>query len=160
MLPQRKPLRLPNYDYSQNGVYFITFCTREKRVCLWDTSVGTRIARPQEEPPLSQWGRVTEGVILQIPVHYPMVTVDAYVVMPNHVHLLLRIAREDGRAMRVPTVATIVNQLKGAVTKQIGRRIWQTRYYDHIIRDDMDYRARYEYIRDNPRRWDEDEYHA
>ena len=78
--------------------------------------------------------------------------------MPNHVHILLRIQHESGRAMRAPTISQIINQLKGYSTKQIGHAIWQRSYYDHIIRDEADYTARYNYILDNPRRWAEDEY--
>ncbi len=60
--------------------------------------------------------------------------------------------------MRAPTISRVINQLKGVVTKQIGYSIWQRSFYDHIIRDDADYAARYDYILDNPRRWAEDEY--
>ena len=132
-------------------------------------SVGARIARPQtgttppvpydlDNLPLSAAGQVVQTAIDQIPTHYPNVSVVNAVVMPNHVHLLLRFGAGGGRAMRAPTVSRVINQLKGAVTKQLGYRIWQRSYYDHIVRDREDFAVRYNYILNNPRRWMEDEY--
>ena len=87
MLPRRKPNRLKNYDYSRPNAYFITFCTDGRRNLLWN-DVGASIARPQDVP-LSSYGRIVDQTINDIPKHYPMITVDQYTVMPNHVHLLL-----------------------------------------------------------------------
>ena len=155
----RKSLRLDGYDYSAQGAYFVTFCVRDMQPLLWNAPVGARIARPTDALPLSPAGHVVQTAIEQIPLHYPGVFVDNSVIMPNHVHILLRIQHEGGRAMRAPTISQIINQLKGYSTKQIGRAIWQRSYYDHIIRDEADYTARYNYILDNPRRWAEDEYY-
>ena len=155
----RKALRLDGYDYSAQGAYFVTFCVRDMQPLLWHAPVGARIARPTDALPLSPAGHIVQAAIEQIPLHYPCVFVDNSVVMPNHVHILLRIQHESGRAMRAPTISQIINQLKGYSTKQIGHAIWQRSYYDHIIRDGADYTARYNYILDNPRRWAEDEYY-
>lgn len=153
-LPKRKNIRLKEYNYSSTGAYFITICTINRRCFLWET-VGTGIARP---PRLSQYGNVVENAIQNIPIHYNGVNVDAYVVMPNHVHLLLRMdSEENGRAMPVPTVSTIIQQTKGYVTKQIGCSIWQSRFYDHVIRDQTDYDDIYRYIENNPLQWELDE---
>ncbi|MBQ1473690.1 MAG: transposase, partial [Ruminococcus sp.] len=89
----------------------------------------------------------------------PSVHVDNFVIMPNHVHLLLFLYCDDGRAMLVPTVARVVQQLKGVITKHIGYSIWQTRFYDHVIRTERDYRDIYTYIDNNPAHWAEDEYY-
>ena len=64
---------------------------------------------------------------------------------------------EDGRAKRAPTVSTMINQFKGAVTKQLGENIWQKLFYDHIIRDGRDYEEISKYIYENPLKWEEDE---
>jgi len=152
--PKRKNIRLQKYDYSQNGAYFITICIKNRRCILWD-SVGTGIARP---PRLSHYGRVVENAIQNIPKHYTGTTIDAYAVMPNHIHLLLRmLGNEDGRAMPVPTISTIVQQMKGYVTKQLGIGIWQARFYDHVIRNQSDYDDAYRYIENNPLQWELDE---
>ncbi|MBR6921224.1 MAG: hypothetical protein IKH51_03420 [Clostridia bacterium] len=71
--------------------------------------------------------------------------------MPDHIHLLLSIrADENGRPMVAPTVSRIVQQLKGYVTKRIGRPIWQKLFYDHIIRSKEDYNEHLKYIYENP----------
>ena len=155
-LPKRKSIRLSDYDYSQNGAYFITICTKDRQCVLWD-SVGTGIARP---PRLSHYGTVVDNAIQNIPKHYAGTSIDTYAVMPNHVHLLLRIAGDkDGRAMPVPTISIIVQQMKGYVTKQLGVGIWQTRFHDHVIRNQSDYDEAYRYIENNPLQWEQDELH-
>ena len=154
-LPIRKPHRLKNYDYSTPGAYFITICTQDHKCVLWDT-VGASIARPQT-PPLSNWGRIVDSAIRNIPSHYPGVSVDRYVVMPNHVHLLLHIHTDaDGRPMAAPTVSTVVQQFKGSVSKQIGHSIWQKLFHDHVIRNNADYRQIWQYIDSNPVNWKKD----
>lgn len=153
-IPQRKNIRLREYDYRSAGAYFVTICTQNRRCCLWET-VGTGIARP---PKLSQYGHIVEKALQNIPICYAGVSVDKYAIMPNHVHLLLRIdAKENGRAMPVPTISTIIQQTKGYVTKQIGYRIWQSRFHDHVIRDQTDYDDIYRYIENNPTQWELDE---
>ena len=79
---------------------------------------------------------------------------DAYVIMPNHVHLLVRFTENC-----CPKLGQIIQQLKGAVTKQCGTPIWQEKYYDHVIRDEADYMTKYQYIQNNPAKWLEDEYY-
>ena len=153
--PQRKQNRLRNYDYSLPGAYFITICTHERENLFWET-VGASIARPQKVN-LSACGQVVDSAIKEIPKHYAAVSLDHYVVMPNHVHLLLQInALESGRAMHAPTISTVVQQLKGAVTKQIGHSVWQKLFYDHIVRGDKDYAMIWEYIENNPAKWMDD----
>ena len=148
-LPKRKPNRLPDFDYRTPGAYFITICTKDRKCLLWDT-VGASIARPQ----LSQYGLVVQKAICDIPNHYPAISIDHYVVMPNHVHLLLQINTDaDGRPMVAPTISTVVQQFKGIVFKQIGHSIWQKLFHDHVIRNAADYTKIWEYIENNPLQW-------
>jgi REP element-mobilizing transposase RayT len=148
-LPKRKPNRLPNFDYRTPGAYFITICTKDRKCLLWDT-VGASIARPQ----LSKYGLVVQKAICDISNHYPAISIDHYVVMPNHVHLLLQINTDaDGRPMVAPTISTVVQQLKGIVSKQIGHSIWQKLFHDHVIRNAADYTKIWEYIENNPLQW-------
>lgn len=102
---------------------------------------------------------MVETAIHNISVHYPAVHVDNYVIMPNHIHLLLFLYCDDGRPLVVPTISRIVQQLKGYVTKRIGHAIWHPRFYDHVIRTERDYRDISLYIDNNPARWAEDEYY-
>ena len=94
---------------------------------------------------------MVEQAIKHIPNIYSAVMVDDYVIMPDHIHLLLIIQNDlNGRPMAAPTISQIVNQMKGYVSKQIGQPIWQKSFYDHIIRDIKDYEFHIKYIRENP----------
>ena len=154
-LPKRKFTRLKEYDYSSEGVYFITMCVKDKKPLLWD-NVGASIARPLDTM-LSAYGKIVDDAIRQIPTHYNSVKIDNYVVMPNHIHLLLSIESDiDGRAMLAPTISQVVQQMKGYVSKQIGYSIWQKLFIDHIIRNERDYIEHYTYIDNNPAKWELD----
>lgn len=154
-LPKRKPNRLAEYDYSQPGAYFIAICTKEKQNMFWD-NIGASIARPSDLL-LSANGKIVEEAILSISKHYPMISVDNYVVMPNHIHLLLQIhTDENGRAMLAPTISKVVQQMKGYVSKKIGTSIWQKLFHDHVIRGKQDYLKIWEYIDNNPKQWELD----
>ena len=101
-LPKRKPNRLKEYDYSSPGVYFITICTKDRRNLFWENA-GASITRPPDVQ-LSEYGKIVDSAIRNIPVYYPAISIDSYTVMPNHIHLLLQInADENGRAMLAPT---------------------------------------------------------
>ena len=90
-LPKRKPNRLQNYDYSSNGGYFVTICTEGREKTLSEI-VGDGFPVPKRP------GEIAEQMILQIPKRYAGVTVEQYVVMPNHIHMLIRIdSMMDGR---------------------------------------------------------------
>lgn len=154
-LPKRKRNRLGNFNYSMPGAYFITICTQDRKNLLWD-GVGASIARPQDVV-LSGCGMVVDTAIRHITRVYPSVVVDHYVIMPNHIHLLLRIKSDgDGRAMLAPTVSKVIQQMKGYVTKQIGWSIWQKLFHDHVIRNEQDYQKIWNYIEGNPMKWAED----
>ena len=158
-LPKRKNNRLSDFDYSLPHAYFITICTDKRRNLFWRKLGKTEVCF--EGDPLSENGKKIRQVITEVAQHYPAVSVDKYVIMPNHVHLLLRINTDcDGRPMAAPTISTLVNQMKGAATKQIGFPIWQKGFYDHVIRSNDDYRDIWNYIEANPFRWYEDELYS
>ena len=154
-LPKRKPNRLKSYDYSMPGAYFVTICTKERKCILWET-VGASIACPQDVI-LSHPGKIVDAAIRGIPKHYPAITVDKYVIMPNHIHLLLQIhGDQNGNPVSTSPVSIVIQQMKGYVTKQLGCSIWQKLYHDHVIRDEQDYRMIWNYIEGNPMKWTED----
>ncbi len=153
--PVRKKNRLTGFDYSSLNAYFITICTHQRQKLFW-TAVGAIICRPPDLP-LSPCGQVVRSAIETIPQRYPAYILEHYVIMPNHIHLLLRIqADENGRPMVAPTVSTIVAQMKGVVTKQVGMNIWQKSFHDHIVRTEADYQGIWTYIDNNPIMWAED----
>ena len=148
-VPKRKPIRLTEYDYSIPGAYFITLCTANRAKILWKP-VGADIIRPNGLP-LSTVGKIVEQGILQIPEHYENIYIDKYCIMPDHVHLILRIdSGPDGRIISAPTISTVVGSMKRWVSRQVGRSIWQKAFYDHCIRNQQDYNEIWEYIQYNP----------
>ena len=148
-LPKRKPIRIANYDYSTPGAYFITVCTANREKIFWN-SVGADIIRPQDLP-LSTAGKIAEQGILQMTEHYENVVVDMYCIMPDHIHMILRMESVmDGRIISAPTVSTVVGSMKRWVSRQVGKPIWQKSFYDHGIRNQQDYDEIWEYIENNP----------
>jgi len=155
-LPVRKNIRLEGYDYSQNGCYFVTICVKDRCKLLGKIApVGAHIVRPL----LSNMGKTVEQAVNNIPIYHDSVKIDKYVIMPNHIHMILAIDRGNGRTLFAPTVSQIVKQCKEYITKQIGCSIWQKSFHDRIIRDDEEYENAWQYIDENPARWEEDEYY-
>lgn len=159
-MPRRKQIRLQNYDYSTPGAYFVTICTHERRCILSEIAVGAAISRPPEVW-LTPYGEIVDLAIRNIPSAYPNVSVDHSVIMPNHVHLILRIHPvESGRMISAPTLSTIVGQMKRWASKQANTALWQKSYHEHVIRSEDDYLQIWEYIENNPAKWAEDRYYA
>ena len=155
-LPKRKPNRLTGYDYSQPGCYFLTICSKDREhlfgyVVGADVPIGPHVQ-------LSEIGAIVEQTISQIP------SVDKYIVMPNHVHILLRlpVANNGPMGTSAPTqsVPWIVRYLKRTVTMACGKTVWQRGYHDHIIRNEADYLRIWDYIDTNPAKWREDCYYC
>ena len=155
--PKRKMRRLKDHDYSQTGGYFITFCTENRAPVLSRITVGKAALRlPQVE--LTEYGRITEKYIQNISVAYPHISVENYVIMPNHVHLLLLVG-DGGQGAARPTVSAVVRSIKALVRKETGKSLFQNSFYDHILRDEQDFLIHWDYIETNPGKWAEDEYH-
>ena len=165
--PERKPIRLKSWDYSAPGAYFVTICTREKRCIL------SRIARPSvgdvgagvldgPRVRLSAIGRIVDKTIQSMNNHYDPVSFDRYVIMPNHIPLLIRITGDGSSRTPTPTNAIIpacISTLKRMTNQLCGEKLWQRSYYDHIIRNEDDYRHIAEYIEANPTRWTDDRFY-
>ena len=157
-LLKRKPNRIAEYDYSQTGAYFITICTHNRKKML-SKIVGTPLPGcPHEAVQLLWHGEIADGVIRRMDAFYANVSVERYVVMPDHVHLLICINEPTGHPRTgVPTrtsvIARFVGTFKRFCNKEYGENIWQSRYYDHVIRNQQDYNEVWEYIENNPRKW-------
>ena len=148
-LPNRKQIRIKNYDYATPGAYFITVCTANRDKIFWN-SVGADIIRPGSLP-LSASGKIAEQTVLQIASHYENIVVDKYCIMPDHIHLILRIeSNTSGRMVSAPTISTVVGSMKRWVSRQIGKPIWQKSFYEHSIRNQQDYDEIWTYIDNNP----------
>jgi REP element-mobilizing transposase RayT len=192
--PTRKPNRLRHYDYSRNGAYFVTVCVKDGRELLGRivgddgnrpvyTESGIAVGDDGNRPvyiELSKYGKIVETEIKNIPLIRKEIRIDHYVIMPNHVHMIACITRDEGnrpaytepggiavgddgnrpenqRADCHPplrkSIPNMVQGFKGAVTRRIGFSIWQRSYNDHIIRNEEDYNRVAEYIGNNPRTW-------
>ena len=204
----RKGIRLPAYDYSSEGAYFVTVCTDGKRrilselptigadsvrpyalsgsangadnsICshalpgatvVADDSVrhhvltGATVAaddsvRPTVPTILTPIGKIIEDCILSLPLHNHGIRLDKYVVMPNHIHLLLRFVPAEGGQSR-PPLQKVMQSLKSVTTRKCWQfgisKLWQRSFYDHVIRNETDYLKIWQYIEENPLRWSED----
>ena len=161
---KRKHSRLKTYDYTNSGCYFITFCTKDRGHVL--SSIVGRGALTPPRVELTNIGKIAAEVIERTSVVYPGISIDNYVIMPNHVHLLIRISPVDG-GVRAPrptengsvSITEVIKAMKSITTRKIGTKIWQTSFYDHVIRNDEDYQTRFRYIKENPAKWQQDKYY-
>lgn len=157
--PIRKPTRLKNFDYSAAGYYFITICTKEKQKILCDIVGGGAHDAPKIV--LSGTGEIVEKYILSSN-NIDNLTVDKYVIMPNHIHLILAVENNGMSRAPSPTnniISHAISTLKRFVNKEVGRNIFQRSFHDHIIRGENDYREIWEYIETNPQKWETDEFY-
>ena len=152
--PIRKPTRLKAWDYSKPGYYFVTICTEHKEKCLCSIVGEGLCALPSVR--LTPIGHEVERSIRHIGSLYPTVSVDKYVVMPNHVHMILVLSDNGAGGRGSPPLHTVVGRLKSFTTKQYGGKLWQRSFHDHIIRGEKDYHRIWNYIDTNPAKWGED----
>ena len=185
--PVRKNNRLKAYDYSTPGAYFITICTGGRRCFLSTITVGAIHESPAYQVVLTWAGKIVETVIESLPNRFEDVYIDKYVIMPNHIHLLLRIDNErairelsqriDGKRaihesplqgekepiiMNRSILSKAIGYLKMNSSKQIHAFapdlvVWQRSFYDHVVHDERDYGECWAYMDGNPGRWAEDE---
>ena len=157
----RRSPRLRHYDYSQAGAYFITICT-QNRECLFGSVEGDAVR-------LNNVGHAVQDVWDALPVHFPDVELDAFVVMPNHVHGIVVLNggaqfiaphNNQGAIDRTPTLGEIIRAFKARCTHRInqlrgahGFQIWQRNYYEHVIRSESSLLEIREYIANNPAQW-------
>jgi putative transposase len=153
---QRKSPRLQNYDYSQAGAYFVTICCYQRQHLFGNIVDG--------EMTLNAAGKMACDLWEAIPQHYPDLELDAFIVMPNHVHGILCLFAENKPFKTI--LGRVVNAYKGAVTARIremnktDEKVWQGRYHDHIIRNEKSLNYIREYVANNPQRWEADTFYT
>ena len=145
--PNRKPMRLPNFDYSAAYAYFVTICTDQKKPLFWTNQKQNR------------FGDVEEAYLRDIPNIFPNSAADCFVVMPNHVHAIIQLSQSTLDSGS--TLSTIVGTYKSGVSRKLHRfsdanKVWQRGFYDHVIRDQEEYLKIWNYIEENPIRWCKD----
>ncbi|MBP5618329.1 MAG: transposase [Clostridia bacterium] len=154
--PKRKRLRLPDYDYSTTGAYFITVCTKNHKGLFGAVGADSISAR------------MVERVFLETVQEQAGVEAPICVVMPIHFHALVTISRADMES--APTISTLVQTFKRHTTVEYTKlvkngeappfegQLWQRSFYDHVIRNQEDFDDVYRYIEENPKRWQEDKF--
>ena len=166
----RKNTRLKGADYNRNQAVFLTLCTKERR-CVLSHVVGTGVPDgPQIK--LTGYGQIADKYLRKLNDFYDDLSVESYVIMPNHIHILLWVKGTKKDSSRtpeigpsrtpVPTVqnsvpSRFVSTFKRFCNKEYGTNIWQYRSHDHIIRNREDYEEHLRYIYENPMRWNFDE---
>ena len=156
IIRQRKAIRLKDYDYSQTGCYYITICTKNRACLFGDIHNGNML--------LNEYGEIARDELEKVSAHYNNVKIDKFVIMPNHVHLIVAInpiEQTGALPIKAVDIPNIIGKYKAGVTRTVGNAfmrsgIWQSRYYDHIIRNEKSYSEIYKYIENNPLKWDMD----
>ncbi len=161
---KRKFNRLPKYDYSQNGMYFVTVCSFNRENILGEISRDNPCGCPQIT--YSVLGEITKRQINNIDTNFGM-KCDKYIIMPNHIHLILEIFHfsKDGQPQGL-SLPRIIGSLKSNISNeylvwckynniQMGQ-VWQRSFHDRIIRNDREYKDIWNYIDTNVMRWEED----
>ncbi len=176
--PIRNNIRLKNYDYSQNGYYFITICTHNRENLFGKIINGKMV--------LNEYGNIVNKEWLVSAKIRKEIKIDKFVVMPNHFHAIVIIqnvgmygntsANTDENQKRMyihtslqspsHTLGAMIRGFKSSGTAKINtirnteqNPVWQKSYYDHIIRNEQDYKEIYEYIENNPQKWELDKYY-
>ena len=185
MLKQnRRQIRLKNYNYSENGAYFVTICSKNKEGLFGkvvgdgipDVPLAERDDNGNVYVKLSDVGQTIQQTIKYIDEHNENIEIEKYVIMPNHIHLLIMIKRinekdfgtsgkpsptkneDETRANEI--IPKLISSLKRYTNKQSGIDLWQRSYHDHIIRTQKDYDRISEYIDTNPIKWKFDKYYT
>lgn len=165
-LPKRKPTRLKNYDYSLPAAYFITVCTQNKHCILSKISSDNNVV-------LKEAGIISLNYIKKIQTKFPHIEVHKFVIMPNHIHMMLFVDCIE-KGLTKDTVIYNENEdikkamgwFKYMVTKETNgifnqsfTKVFQRSYHDHIIRGKSDYQKIWNYIHTNPLLWKKDCFH-
>ena len=165
---QRRSIRIPGFDYADTDSYFVTIVSYKRLNLFGDIRNGIVI--------LNQMGKVVTDTWLDIPIHFPKVSNEVFIVMPNHVHGILTISNDTvGATHESPllqrqakgpppgSLGATIESFKSSVMRKIHQswisspeKIWQRNYYEHIIRDEEDYQNKVEYILTNPINWEID----
>jgi REP element-mobilizing transposase RayT len=155
----RRSIRLRGYDYAAPGMYFLTICVQDRR-CLFGSIIHDQLL-------LNAAGQMVREVWESLPKRFPMLSLDAYVLMPNHFHALITLDASLESAPR-SSVGDIVRVFKSITTNAyiygvhdqawpaFDRRLWQRNYWERIVRDETERDLLYTYIETNPVRWSMD----
>ena len=171
-LPKRKSTRLKNFDYSSAGAYFVTICVRDRMQILSEIvrtdltsadktigiAVGEGLAPPEITVKLKPCGEVVKEQLQLIEARFPSVTIEDYVIMPDHIHAVILLHGKTGGASPSPTLDDVICAFKSLISRGCKQKygiekMFQRSSAEHIVRDRDDYETRRKYIYENPKRW-------
>lgn len=162
-MEKRKNIRLPNFDYTV-GTYFVTVCSKDRKNIFGCIPPNHIVGDGLSVPILSSAGEVLDKWIGMISQKFPNVQIQKYVIMPNHLHMIVHMEGTDDPS---PTLGNIMGWFKYGATKEINQitgngivPVFQRSYHDHVIRNEKDYLRIWQYIDENPAKWDEDKYYT
>lgn len=150
-LPARRSLRLRHFDYTSPGCYFVTLCCYQHRSLFGQINQGQLTASPT--------GKIVNQQIQQWAQRYPQLSLDTFVMMPNHLHLLCTLRSEPAPVL----LGSCIGALKSICWQQtrhlLSSRLWQRNYFEHIVRNENSRQVITAYIENNPRQWTEDRFY-
>ena len=148
----RRSIRLPSFDYSQLGSYFVTICAKNGECFFGDIDDGSIV--------LTNAGDIVRKMVDGLPERFPHINIDTYVIMPNHIHMIIAVGAQfiAPYTNRTPALGQIIRIFKAICTRCIRQNghmdfSWQRNYYEHVIRNETDLSNIREYIVGNPLRW-------
>jgi len=167
-LPKRKHPRLDWYDYSSSGAYFVTICTYKRRCILSSITkqqCNNQLCTSNAEITLFPYGIIAAQQLLALEKRYSHIKIDSYVIMPNHIHLIIRMMSSGSEAEIKKDLMDIMCAYKSLTTRACKSvhpidKMFQVSFYEHIIRNADDYRRAREYVYNNPRAWLLDELYS
>ena len=160
--PKRKNIRLKDFDYSQNGAYFITVCTKN-RLSLFGEIVGATLSGRLNNP-----DKIIEKWLIETQNKFVNVKIDKFIIMPNHIHCIVSLSGDHAGAplpqivnwYKTMTTNEYIRGVKNGLFVLFDKHLWQRSYHDHIIRNEDDYLPIWQYIDENPAKWTEDTYYC
>ena len=165
---RRKNIRIKDYDYTKEGIYFITICSyhRDNIFCKIDDEIFDIEFNDidfEKYIENTNIGKYIEKGIQNINCIYKNVEVLNYVIMPNHIHVLIEFndipINKDGKEINLSKIISGFKQFVVKSLKGNNMNVWQKSYYEHIIRNEKEYNIVNEYITYNPLKWKVDEYY-
>ncbi len=146
----RKSPRIPNFDYSSANYYFVTICTHEKS-CIFGANKQ-----------LNEMGMIAHDEMRSLFSHYDHVSVDNFIIMPNHIHAIVVIGENE---QNKADLSAVIGAYKSGVSRKIRKKypnmcVWQRSYHDHVIRNQREYEKIWLYIQFNWEKWEQDCFYA
>lgn len=174
-MKNRKRNRLLGYDYSRDNLYFVTICVNNRKCCLGSVDAAGHPARAEfhaagagRDLPvlnLNKYGLIVKERILWLENQYEYVKIHNYVVMPNHVHIVIEINRQflSSKEVKIKTLSSLMGALKTTSSKLIHLSgfldfSWQRSFHDRIIRSRQEFLRIANYIDSNPENWNKDSF--